>query len=464
MATATIPWSFLGVDMTTNVDVEVPAGASPDAPLVLLLHGTSGTEDDMAHPDVHPGMNYERVAEGTIRNRGWHEYPNVGFWSIGLDPTEPAVQGWAPFLVARNFPVLNYGQIDERERLPRTVVELLGVLMAIEDQRTGAQNVPALEAVKNREIVLIGHSRGGILARQVLVDLRALGAPVLSRISTCITLHAPNLGSTLANTALAINGAISGWRTSLSSIPGVPVGAAFAALDTVLGLIQNEINAPAYNDYAVGSPALLALAAAEPVSGIQYFTFGGTRPVFLNLRGWAFTPDSALPQANLPPFFWRTAYTTLFPLPPPLPFPEVMPGIGDVLTAAPLTRLPFSVHRENALNHAEALWDPALQLQVASILGGAPLPPVLVVDCVTPDAADPDRAIDVLGGTSLTGTSWKLTLDEALALADRGTTFFVRQPGGALGAAPACAAARPSLLPGAAGRGGPRLSDLPTCA
>ena len=463
MATATIPW-FFGTNMTTNVDVEVPAGASPGAPLVILLHGTSGTENDMAHPDVHPGMNYERVAEGTIRNRGWHEYPNVGFWSIGLDPTDPAVQGWAPFLVSRNFPVLNYAQIDNRERLPRTVAELLGVLMAIEDQRTGAANVPALEPVKNRQIVLIGHSRGGVLARQALVALSAMGAPVLSRITTCITLHAPNLGSTLANTAIAVNGAISAWRSSLASIPGIPVGAAFAALDAVLALVQNEVNAPAYNDYAVGSPTLLALAAAEPVPGIQYFTFGGTRPVIVNLRGWAFTPDSALPQLNLPPFFWRTAYTTLFPLPPALPFPELMPGIGDVLTAAPLTRLPFSMHRENVLNHAQALWDPALQLEVANILMGTPLPAVLIVDCVTPDSADPDRAIDALGGTSLTGTSWKLTLDEALALSDSGTTFFVRQPGGAL--VPLQRVRRGGrryfrVLPGA---GGPRLRDLPACA
>jgi hypothetical protein len=449
--------------MTTDVVVDTPPGAAATAPLVVLLHGTNGDINDMADPAVHPGMNFERVAELTIRNRGWHEYPNVGFWSIGLDPTVP-VEGWAPFLLARGFPVLNYSQIDPRGQLPRTAAEMAGVLRAVEDQRIGAANIHALEPVKDRSIVLVGHSRGGVLARQVLVDLRATGAPVLSRITRCVTLHAPNQGSTLANTAIAISGAISAWRATISGIPGIPVGTVLQALDSVLALIQNEVNAPAYNDYAVGSPTLSALAAAEPVPGITYFTFGGTRSVILNLRGWAFTPDSAVPQFNIPPFFWRTVYTTLFPLPPPLPFPEVTPGVGDVLTAAPLTRLPFSVHRDNALNHAEALWDQALKVQVASILSGSPLPTLLIVDCVTPDAADPDRAIDALGGTSPGGARWKLGLDDALALADTGAMFFVRRPNGAL--VPLQRVRRRGgrryfrAMPGA---GGPRLRDLPAC-
>ncbi len=186
--------------------------------------------------------------------------------------------------------------------------------------------------------------------------------------------------------------------------------------------------------------------------------------MIIKLRGWAFTPDSVLPQLHDPPFFWRTAYVTLFPLPPPLPFPEVTPGLGDVLTSAPLTRLPFSVHRDNELNHAEALWDGALKVQVAGILGGSPLPSPPVVDCVTGDSTDPDRAIDAIGGASPGGSRWNLVLDDALAVADTGTTFFVSQPDGTLVPLQRVRAGSGRryfrTLPGA---GGPRLSDLPAC-
>ena len=61
-------------------------------------------------------------------------------------------------------------------------------------------------------------------------------------------------------------------------------------------------------------------------------------------------------------------------LPPPgaLPFPELLEG-GDLLINSAMTRLPFALHRDNYLNHAEALWDDALKAQIIAILNSAPL-------------------------------------------------------------------------------------------
>ena len=134
-----------------------------------------------------------------------------------------------------------------------------------------------------------------------------------------------------------------------------------------------EAGAPAYTDFVVGSPTLLLLAAAEPVPGIKYVTFGGIRPVVRNLRGWAFTPASAVPLPQRPPSHRSSAYVPLVPLPPPgaLPFPELLEG-GDLLTNSLLTRLPFGVHWDNYINHAEALWDDVLKSQVLTVLNGIP--------------------------------------------------------------------------------------------
>jgi len=71
--------------------------------------------------------------------------------------------------------------------------------------------------------------------------------------------------------------------------------------------------------------------------------------------------------------------------------PELRNGSGDLLTADAACRLPFArSHTTNALNHAEALFDPALQSQVLTILnrfrirtpdpappGGTPVPELL---------------------------------------------------------------------------------------
>src|SRR5205823_364724 len=47
--------------------------------------------------------------------------------------------------------------------------------------------------------------------------------------------------------------------------------------------------------------------------------------------------------------------------------PELATG-GDILTTDTGARLPYSPHRTNPLNHAEALWDPNLQQQVLGTL------------------------------------------------------------------------------------------------
>lgn len=480
MCDVTVDWHWQGPRSVT-VSLDIPDNAAKDAPLVVLLHGTGGDIHDMSDPAVHPRWNYERVALGTIQDRGRHDYPNVGYWSVGIDPLVP-VEGWAPFLNANGFPTLNYGQVGQNgengqngehkpfQRLPQDVAELRAILDAIEARHKGGAELPGFEPVKDRRIVMIGHSRGGIVARQALVDMAATSMSAVARISTLITLHSPNLGSTLANTAIAASNALPGWRAQLAGLPAPAAGvaAAIAGLDHLLAMVESEASAPAYQDYSVGSPVLGAIAAAEPVPGIEYHTFGGLRPVVFNVRGWAFTLGSAIPEFQLPPFHWETGYQVLMTVPPPvLLLPELTAGIGDLLVAAPMARLPFSFHLDNWINHAEALWDPALKIQVLAILRRGPLPSSFVITCVTPDSTDPDRTIDGLGGVGPTGAPWRLSTAEALVLADRGAGFFVRRNDGTL--APLQRVRRRDgrrcrrhfrTLPGG---GGPRLQDLPTC-
>lgn len=357
-----ITWSFLGSSRNTEIDLEVPEGASNQAPLIILLHGTNGDISDMSDPATHPGRNYERIAPGTIVDRGWHDYPNVGFWSLGADQLADVI-GWSPFLAAAGFPTINYRQTKPDDVLVEPLRELRAIFDAID---TDSGFLP----VRRRRIILMGHSRGGILARMILVELAGAGAPILARIITCITLHTPNQGSTVANTALGLATIVASWRvTGVPLVPPELNDIALLVLDDLLTFVEDEAGDPAYTDFVVGSPTLVLLAAAEPVPGVRYFTFGGTRPVVLNLRGWAFTPESAVPLHHRPPFHWSSIYIPQIPLPPPgaLPFPEMLEG-GDLLTNSAMTRLPFGVHRDNYINHAEALWDDALKVQVIAIL------------------------------------------------------------------------------------------------
>ena len=367
-------WSWQGVKRQKAVRVTVPGTVGEYAPLVVLLHGTGGTVEDMAEPAIHPGFNVQRVAEGAVVDRGWHGLPPLGWWSAGMDDLI-AVEGWEPYLYNRGVPTINYTQAAAKGSLAESAAELRRLLELFEEQRVG-QRHPAFAGVSHRRIVLMGHSRGGVLARQVLVDLRRADAPVLRRISTCITLHAPNQGSNIANVAITVDAVASDWKALIDQQPVAPVWkwALGRAVDKFFGFVHEEAGAAVFPDYAVGSPVLAALAAAEPVPGIRYFTFGGTRSSLFNLRAWPFTVDSYVPRSNNPPFHWRTTYQKILAVPPPLPhngpLPELTPGAGDACVAAAATRLPFSTHRDNNISHAEALWDAALKGQVAAIVDG----------------------------------------------------------------------------------------------
>jgi hypothetical protein len=457
-------WTWKGEARHKSVRINVPEQAAADTPVVLLLHGANGDANVMSDPAVVPGFNVERVAEGTIRDHGWHPYPNVGWWSLGVDSVVP-VEGWEPFLNGRDIPTLNYAQDGARGSLAESAAELRRLLEVLEEQRTGNLH-PDFAEVADRRIMLMGYSRGGILARQVLVDLKATDAPVLRRISNCIELHAPNQGSNLGSVAAAVDGAATALRAAIEAlvIPPPVKNVALGWLARFLDLLHADLGA--HGDYAVGSQVLRELAEAEPVPGVEYFTFGGTRPVLLNVRGWAFTPGSALPQWHEPPFHWRSAYQALLPIPPPLPLPvsELTDGVGDMFVVEAAARLPFSVHRHNHISHAECLWDNSLKIQVAAILDSAPLSDPLVVECVIPDASDPDRTLDGLRGPSPAGGMWRLTLAEALAVADGGSPLFVRRPDDRL--VPLQRVRRRDgrrylrTLPGA---DGPRLLDLERC-
>jgi hypothetical protein len=225
------------------------------------------------------------------------------------------------------------------------------------------------------------------------------------------------------------------------TVPNPVMDSWFGAIDSLLDRIQEETGSPAYHDYALGSPVLSALAAAEPVPGIEYFTFGGFSPILMGLGGWAFTPLSAVPQKlDQPRYHWETSFMGLLPLPffvPGMP-PEMVLGFGDLLVAAKMSHLPFSIQINNPLNHAQVLWDAGVKTQVMAILRGElpiplKLPKKLAITSIRPDTnKDPDRTIDAYCGQLADGSTWELTAAEARVLMHRGHEIFTQAPDGEL--------------------------------
>ena len=420
-----------------------------DKPVIILLHGTHGTIEDMRDPGAMPEpFNCQKIRDGTLVNRGWNWYPALGpIW--GFTGGEPmTVTGWEPYLNAHGYPTINYSQVGPTETIQRPVAELRGLLQAVVEHRLFV----------DREIVLMGHSRGGIVARKVLVDLAndALAsvpraAKVLGAIKRLFMLHAPNRGSSLANQSIETNRVLMHRDLMLAAatmilIPfagPVAAGVLWYLIDRVLDDIKKTVETPAFSDFAVGSPTLRSLASQEPVQGIEYYTWGGNNPRVFWFGAWIFTPLSVLPQPQWPPFNWETSFFGSLPVPPDLGgvLPKEMRyEVGDVLVTGVNAHLSFSQAITNPLNHAEALWDPIIQYQVVSILKhgevrmGPPMvkhdvPAKLYISIILPDSSsDDDRTIDLYSGSDSNGIPWALTALEALELMNQGHRFFALTP------------------------------------
>ncbi len=363
------------IDVT---DANAP-GVDAQKPLVLLLHGLGGDKDNMSSKVATKGGQ-----QGNLDHRGpLPADQDLGWWvfpppappvihHFSLDNAIPAavpgqvitpsLTGWKDFLEGNGFRTAVYSQIDSWDLLARPVEELAVVF------RTLDANLPT-----QTKIVILAHSRGGLLARKFIKDAvlkkkfgTALSTAVTARLTKVITLHSPHLGTSLANLALALNSTITTLEAAFGSV-------ARAALGWLADLTASK----AYQELAVGSPFLTDLATGEvALPGVAYHTFGGTSVTLTRLLAWTYTLGSYVPQWHWPPYN-HVITCGVVPLISPVMdgvpgvsglTVELTPGKGDILTADAGDHLGFSVRHTNALNHAEAQWDSNLEKQVLGIL------------------------------------------------------------------------------------------------
>lgn len=262
---------------------------------------------------------------------------------------------WRTALLAAGYSTLSYRQTAPLGTLEPNVQQLLGVASGPLSTDHRLRRLP---------LVVLAHSRGGLLAR-AFVD-RALGLPalrgVLDRIERVITLHSPHQGSGLAGVTIRMDSAARRLQALAGSLGLRP--AALAALCAFSA-------SPAVAELAPGSTLLRSLAHAEPPTGISWHTFGGTSADLSRMRVLlgASDPGSRPGPARvartrglgeLLGLLDRLAVLT----------PALRDGEGDVVVADACTRLPFAAHTVNRLTHIEALWDPRLHAQVIDLLTG----------------------------------------------------------------------------------------------
>ena len=177
-------WGQHGGKVHLSTDLERPA--------VLLVHGLNQTaEKSWIQPSksmlweaagIPSALNWREHPEPRIQRRGdYHDGPNVGIFKIG---TSDRIEN-----------VDQYSWFDFLSELDLTVAAWTQPGAKIADAYPSA-----LEAYRNLAeltqgpIVLLGHSRGGLIIRKLLKE-----GGDMTRVGMVITLNSPHHGSEMAN-------------------------------------------------------------------------------------------------------------------------------------------------------------------------------------------------------------------------------------------------------------------------
>lgn len=188
-------------------------------------------------------------------------------------------------------------------------------------------------------LILIGHSRGGLIARAALAQSGFL--PDGEKLLGLITLSTPHAGSELSRWALHA-GRLTSLLNERIKDPDER-RSVLGTLKNMLGFVESK----GVKELLPGSDLLASLPACAPLDTYS-LSIGGTDPALLSLPGIFSFPSSL--EAVFP--------SRLFP-------DEMTEGKGDGLVAARSARLPGALeHLDFHVNHAAVVVDPQVRKAV----------------------------------------------------------------------------------------------------
>jgi pimeloyl-ACP methyl ester carboxylesterase len=174
-------------------------------------------------------------------------------------------------------------------------------------------------------VILIGHSRGGLIARKYLFKQD-------KSIKGLITISAPHKGSSVATIVKYLSPLVSMINPL---VPNGDKGTLSFSVKRILDFLKSR----ALKELLPDSNFFKSIKDG-PLNGVHYASVGGTKPTLFSLYNISF-----------PDIFEKIIPENLYP-------EEMRMGKGDGLVSAESSKIPWSHEHYNfAFNHAEILFD-----------------------------------------------------------------------------------------------------------
>lgn len=348
---------------------------NPDAPVVVLIHGIGGNARHWSDP---LGLDSSSTWLFDLNAR-----PTGGSGIASSPPYAPAsFPAWTQVLRDAGCTTVTWSQARPDDLLQFSTAEAAAVLRSIEARVFAPlDQAAATDGVAIPPLVVLCHSRGGLVARAALKEIGAAGVPHLRQV---VTLCTPHRGSYMPKLAAAYNSTLGNainFDSLSEKVPRLGRRLVDDRLEPFLEDLANRVRVallhsfgtlaqgPGFEELAPDSPTMVALAANEAsLPGVRYASFGGTDPTFIHFyliaAGRAFhllaTASAFLvgQLARLPGVAERFGGLTEL-------------AAGDSAVGPESSKWPETfgaAHQTIPINHMRALIDPALQRAVLDTL------------------------------------------------------------------------------------------------
>ena len=313
-----------------NISLKMHSG-KPASPVIILIHGLGMSNYFWVEPErcfvlggLAPLTIFLADAAGTPKN------------TVSFGTMEHGLQGLWKQLQKAGFSLASWTQSQPLGPIRVAIDELETVMAAVR------------EKWPNLPIYLVGHSRGGLIARKFLLEERFAGVKGL------ITICSPHSGTGMAKFVRYL-------KPTGAFLEKIIPHKSKAGLTKALGRLAEFLQSPAIDELAPGSDFLSSLKKPLP-SPLRKLSFGGTSPalfqIVLRLPAKNYKvikfPDmlvGAIPSVHLPH--------------------ELTPGLGDALVTAESAKLPGSTHYNFPNNHVKSAYDKEIQRIILAFLSSS---------------------------------------------------------------------------------------------
>lgn len=322
-----------------DLDIALNRG-SADKPAVIFIHGLGMDKDIWINPSesrilggrlplkIFLGKRPPVKDFGLSRDEPKEE---ISEFSTGVQPD--AMETLFDDLRLKEYTVITWSQERPSGPIESAVSELKEIVkLAKELTKTG--------------IILVGHSRGGLIGRKYLLRKDR-------SIRSLITISSPHKGSSIAK--------IASYLKPLASVisPLLNVGNR-NTLPSAIKHVLEFLKSRALKELLPESPFLRSLKD-KPFDWIHYISLGGTDPTLFSLYRWRW---DTVKEDKYCRWFLRPAELFSIPeifqkvIPDKLYPEEIKKGKGDGLVSAESSRIPWcNEHHNFSLNHAQILFD-----------------------------------------------------------------------------------------------------------